>query len=143
MDCLWKGNGPGNLDNDAIGVANQWDFNEDLMKRRTEIASLLERFKVDPVQTRHEVRVELGWIEELAAEIFALVVFTCDGLLEIEELNLSGGARFFRIAKKLPMKLQVIICHCVVGSPGESIRVPLRERGFRELAKLVLVQGFC
>ena len=62
---------PGNEKNDAIGVAKK--------KGKTEVVSLLERFKANPDQTRSEIRKELGWFGE-AAEIFALVVFLCDGL---------------------------------------------------------------
>ena len=71
---------PGNEKNDAIGVAKK--------RGKTEVVSLLERFKDNPEETRHEMRMELGWFDEMAAEIFALVVFLCDGLLEIKEENL-------------------------------------------------------
>ena len=67
---------PGNENNDAIGVAKK--------KGKTEVVSLLERFRDHPAETRYEVRVELGWVDEMAAELFAMVVFLCDGLLEIK-----------------------------------------------------------
>jgi len=40
-----------------------------------EIVSLLERFMANPTQTRHDVRVKLGVLDELAAEVFALTIF--------------------------------------------------------------------
>jgi len=43
---------PGNVKTDAIGAAKR--------KGKTEVASLLERFKRDPAKTRSEVRKELG-----------------------------------------------------------------------------------
>ena len=43
------------------------------------IATLLRRFKAHPEQIRREVRVKLGFPDELAAEVFALAVFLCDG----------------------------------------------------------------
>ena len=51
---------------------------------RPEIVSLLERFIADPAQTRHEVRVKLGVLDELAAEVFALTIFLCDDLLHLK-----------------------------------------------------------
>ena len=111
--------------------------------------------------------VELGWLDELAAEFFALVVFLSDGLLEIkEEESMTGAkeenkagafsffkmtrwlsvekekpiihpnhARFFRIAKELPMELQMLLCHCVVGSTGENISGEQRELAFKHLTR--------
>ena len=55
---------------DAIGRAKR--------EGKTEMVTLLERFKENPEETRHQVRVELGWYYELAAEMFALVVFVSD-----------------------------------------------------------------
>jgi len=66
---------PGDGDTDTIGVAKTY--------RNSDMATLLERFKSDAAQTRHAMRVELGWYEKLAAEMFALVVFVSDGLLHI------------------------------------------------------------
>ena len=121
---------PGNEKNDAIGVAKK--------RGKTEVVSLLERFRDHPEETRHEVRVELGCFDEMAAEIFALVVFLCDGLLEIKEENMTGAARFFRMAKRLPMELQMVLCHRVVGSAGENIPGEQRELAFKELARKLL-----
>ena len=51
---------PGDVDKtDAIGVAKQ--------RGKTEVVTLLERFKSDAAQTRHAVRVELGWYDEAAS----------------------------------------------------------------------------
>jgi len=152
---------PGDVDNtDAIGGAkkNGW----------TEVASLLERFKENPEETRHMVRVELGWYDDLAAEMFALVVFVSDGLLQVTQGNqptltlaarflsiafrkLSrkshnpnpkppdfGSLRFFRIATRLPLDLQMVLCHRVVGSGKEIIPGKDSEVAFKELAKTLL-----
>jgi len=42
---------------------------------KPQVVRLLERFIAHPAQTRHEVRVKLGLLDALAAEIFALTVF--------------------------------------------------------------------
>jgi len=63
---------PGDVDKtDAIGAAK-------MLGKKAELVNLLERFKSDASQTRHQVRVELGWYDEAAAEVFALVVFVSD-----------------------------------------------------------------
>jgi hypothetical protein len=43
---------------------------------------LLVKLRVDPVGVRQEVRMEMGWHTRRASEIFALVVFLSDGLLQ-------------------------------------------------------------
>ena len=68
---------PGDIDNtDAIGVAEEYC--------KAEVVTLLERFKSDATKTKHAMRVELGLLDELAAEMFALVVFVSDGLLQVK-----------------------------------------------------------
>lgn len=52
---------PGNRGEDVIGTAKDGGY--------TGVASLLERFKKSPDQTRHKVRVELGWFNEMATSL--------------------------------------------------------------------------
>jgi len=97
--------------------------------------TLLERFKGDATKTRHMVRVELGLIA-LAAEVFALVVFVSDGLLKIKDTTTATpAARFFSLARRLPLELQMVLCHLVMGSSKETIPGKESEAAFRELAK--------
>ena len=95
----------------AVGVAMKYRYNE--------VVSLLERFKADPTQTKSEIRKELCWFDEMAADMFALVIFLCDGLMRISEETTNEAARFFRIIQRLPMELQMILCLRAVGSTGE------------------------
>jgi len=120
---------PGDVDKtDAIGVAKK--------KGKTEVVTLLERFKGDAAKTRYAMRVELGLVDELAAEVFALVVFVSDGLLHINDTTApSPAARFFSIARRLPLELQMMLCHRVVGSAKEIIPGKEREVAFKELAR--------
>jgi len=94
----------GDLDTtDAIGGAKAND--------KTEVVTLLERFKQNPEETRHAVRLELGWYDEAAAAIFALVVFVSDGLLQVKDTTTpSPAVRFFMIARRLPLELQMMLC---------------------------------
>jgi len=69
---------------DAIGEAKTYG--------KAEVATLLERFKKNPEESRYAVRMEPGLVDEVAAEVFAMVVFVSDGLLQIKEtrpLNLQ------------------------------------------------------
>ena len=118
---------PGKDKTDVIGVAKKW--------RRTEVVALLERFKSDAAQTRHVMRVELGLLDELAAEMFALVVFVSDGLLRIKRKASIPAARFFRIAAQLPLELQMVLCFRQAGSGKEIIPGRESEVAFKELAR--------
>jgi hypothetical protein len=120
---------PGNEINDAIGGAKE--------SGKTEVISLLEKFKVNPDQTRNEIRKELLWFGE-EAEFFALVIFLSDGLLEIKVETSGEAARFFRMARKVPMELQVVLCYRVVGSMRMNIPGEEREAAFKQLARQLL-----
>jgi len=120
---------PGDVDKtDAIGVAKE--------EGNTEVVTLLERFKENPLETRHMVRVELGWYDEAAAEMFAMVVFVSDGLLQINDATTTTpAARFFNIATQLPLELQMVLCFRQVGSAKEIIAGKESEVAFKELAR--------
>jgi len=120
---------PGDVDQtDAIGVAKK--------KGKTEVVSLLERFKENSLETRHAMRVELGLLDEVAAEMFAMVVFVSDGLLQVKDTTTpSPAARFFNIARRLPLELQTIVCHLVMGSTKEIILGNESEVAFKSLAR--------
>ena len=126
---------PGDVDYpDAIGKAKK--------EGETEVATLLERFKSDTARTRHAMRVELGWYDDLAAEMFALVVFVSDGLLQVNETISTPGARYFSIATQLPLELQMVLCHRVVGSAKELIQGKESEVAFKYLDETLLWSSF-
>ena len=80
--------------------------------------------------------MELGLLDDLAAEIFALVVFVSDGLLQIKDTTTpSPAASFFTIATQLPLELQMVLCHRQVGSAKEIIPGKESEVAFKELAR--------
>jgi len=118
---------PGELVTDAIGASKRHGH--------AEVVTLLERFKENPGVTRHQVRLEIGWYDELAAKMFALVVFVSDGLLQIKDTPPSPAARFFSIAARLPLELQMLLCHQVVGSGKGIISGKESEVAFKELAR--------
>jgi len=73
--------------------------------------------------------------------MFALVVFVSDGLLEIKDTT-TTAARFFSIARRLPLELQMMLCHRVVGSAKEIIPGKDSEVAFKELARRLLWSSF-
>jgi len=116
------------------------------MYERTEVVSLLERFIANPAQTRHEVSVKLGMLVALAAEVFALTVFLCDDLLQFKPASHPAAAaataaaiRFFAIASKLPMELQMLLCHRAVGSMKQNILRQDSEAAFKSLARTLFL----
>ena len=119
---------PGDVDKtDAIGRAKMWG--------NSEAVTLLERFQSDATKTRHAVRVELGWYDKLAAEMFALVVSVSDGLLQIKDTTTpSPAARYFSIASQLPLELQMVLCFRHLGLRKEIIPGKESEAAFKELA---------
>jgi len=116
------------------------------MKNQTEVVSLLEKFLINSTQTRLEIRVKLGGLDELAAELFALIVFLCDGLLRLKPAraaatasrNSTAAIRFLNVARRLPMELQMMLCHRVGGSAKDSILSNSSEDAFKSLARMVL-----
>ena len=118
---------------------------------KVDVFRLLERFLKNPAQTRRDFRVRFGVLEELAAaELYALTVFLCDGLLQLkpaQALVPSGPAaaptaaatRFFAMVSKLPMELQMILCHRVVGSKKQNIPHNDSEIAFQGLARSLLL----
>ena len=95
----------------------------------------------NPALTHHELRVKLGALDDLAAEIFALTVFLCDELLLLKPAShpatLNPATRFFAIAKRLPLELQMILCHRGVGSMKQNIRHKDSEPAFESLATIL------
>ena len=88
--------------------------------------------------------MKLGALGELAADVFALTVFLCDGVLRLKPALVSSrpsGLRFFAIASKLPMELQMILCHRVFGSTKLNILRHDSEIAFKSLVRILFSQS--
>jgi len=92
------------------------------------------------LQTRHELQVKLGVLDKLAAEVFALLVFYCDNLIQFKPMRASrrkpvdsGVTGFFVIASKLFMELQMVLSHRVVGLGKQNILQKDSEAAFKTL----------
>ena len=114
---------------DAVGGA--------MKNYKADVVTLLERFKEHLEETRHAVRLEISWYDGVAAEMFALVVFVSDGLLQIKDTTPTPAARFFSIAAQLPLELQMVMCFRQVGSAKEIILGKESEVAFKELARIL------
>ena len=102
----------------------------------------------DPAQTRHELRVRLGVLDELAAEVYALTVFLCDDLQLKPASHLAATpnhaapaatTQLFAIVKRLPMELQMMLCHRAVDSMKQNILRKDSESAFKSLARILLL----
>jgi len=126
---------PGDVDKtDPIGVVK--------VQGKKKVLTLLERFKKNAAETRHAIRVELGLVDVLAAEVFTLVVFVSDGLLQINDTKTTTpAARFFNIARLLPLELQMVLCFRQVGSDKEIISGKDSEAAFKFLATRIEESG--
>ena len=85
-------------------------------------------------------------LDELASEIFSLTVFLCDELVQLKPALTPAPAadattRFFTIASKLPMELQMILCHRAVGSTKQNILRKDSEVAFKSLARILLLDS--
>jgi hypothetical protein len=114
-------------------------------RRYSKVVSLLESFLANPSQTRYEIRIKLGVFDELSAAVFALIVFVCDDLLQLRHTAsvssiIDQTVRFFSIATKLPMEVQMILCCRAVGSMKQNILRKDSEPAFKSLARSLLSQ---
>ena len=72
--------------------------------------------------------------EDFAGETFATIVYYCDGYLNLVDRSSKAG-RFFSIAKKLPLELQMILCNRLHDMEGDLIPGVMREKSLKFVAK--------
>ena len=119
---------------------------------KSNVVLLLTRATQNLSQTRLGLQVEFGLTDGLVADLFAAVVFLCDDLLRVKpqahlttRLFPSTNAlsrRFFNIAVRLPMELQMILCHRAYDSHKENVLIKDSEAAFRSLAALLMASSF-
>jgi len=102
-----------------------------------EAKDLLRAFCRDSPAVVHTLLVELGSAPESAAGRFAVTVFLSDGLLRIQPLRSADKrCRFLRLAARLPLELQMILCHRSVSVSADIILKKHSEPAFRALARV-------
>lgn len=111
-------------------------YSKEQNEGRAKLRALLTLLMENPGETRNQLRVELGWWDLGAVDFFAIVVFLCDGLVEIGNSQENPeAARFLKIACQLPLELQMTLCHRVVRSRRNLISARNSELAFKALAK--------
>jgi len=138
------------IDWDKKGV--HWDISYSphdisLLEKDPETAVLLFQFKENPGKTRHQVGVDLLEPECLAAELFALVVFLADDFVHLvpetqqqqQEQSKKRRClqRFFSLAMRLPMELQMVLCSRACGSVRGNITTRQLEPALVRVAALL------
>jgi len=101
------------------------------------IAVLLDSFEADPATTRQQLRELPELRDPFISDLFALVVFICDGLLNVSVESSSSSARFFRIAQLFPMELQMVLCNRAFGAVKSSVLTKYSEPAFKKLGRLL------
>jgi hypothetical protein len=78
---------------------------------------LLQRFQRNPETTRRDIQKDLESGTQLIARIYALIVLIGDGYFTIRQNHrASVTARFFRMTSRLPIELQMVMCHRLFNS---------------------------
>ena len=110
------------------------------------IKSLILMHKKDPKKTRASLQFDLGITVQHSAELFAMVVFLSDDYLTIRKsATASPQYKFFSIAKRLPLELQMVLCNRVCGLcslkdeiiPHNPKEAALQKVGYRFFAEEV------
>ena len=114
------------------------------------IAALIDSFEADPAATRQQLRELPELRDSFMSDLFALVVFLCDGLLLTVDAESSASffvfftkpstsqaVRFFRIAQSLPMELQMVLCNRVFGSGKDHVLTKHSEPAFKKLGRFL------
>ena len=99
------------------------------------IGRLLERLVENEHRVRFETRRELGLGPNDPELLFATTVLLCDDFYTISPAGDSSSSRFFKILKKLPMELQMVISNMTYGIAKESIPRSLFEGALKTLAE--------
>ena len=108
-----------------------------------ELLSLVTILRDDPARARLEAKLGFPLQLELVAELFAVVIFLSDGLLQVktdyQQPSADKMVRFLIISQQLPMELQMLLCHRVFDSNQDNITSIQAETGFKQLADSYLI----
>lgn len=65
------------------------------------------------------------------------MVLLCDGYLKLLGDDSSPAHRFFKMAARLPMELQMVVCNRAYGSPKDSINSTQFNQGLKSVLKMI------
>ena len=113
-------------------ISGVWEYCE------ADAVRLLKKFRKDPGGTTTELRKKLRCLHRNPADAFAAVVFLSDGYLRLKSRTGKTGIQaktFFKIAQRLPMELQMLLCQRVYSSKKTSIPTKDTEAALMSLAQ--------
>ena len=108
------------------------------------IAELLDFFDLDPATTRQQLRELPELRDTFISDLFALAIFLCDDFLTVSAesaFTSTTAARFFQIAQRLPMELQMLLCNSVFGNVKNSVLSQHSEPAFKKLGRQLATSG--
>ncbi|AYV76529.1 MAG: hypothetical protein Terrestrivirus8_22 [Terrestrivirus sp.] len=89
---------------------------DDIIINSDEMEDLIERYKKDP----ETVRLNLILGDNI--DLYRDIVFMCDGYFELDESSENtNGVKFMKIARQLPLELQMVLIHRMSGSLMNNI----------------------
>ena len=115
-----------------------YDIEEDFQRRRLKgplCADLIDEYEHDRVAARNRLRRLPGLREYFIGHLFALVVFHSDNFVVTRDNADVSCKRFFDIASRLPLEVQMVLCNRVFGSPKDIILSRDSEPGFKFLVR--------
>jgi len=98
-------------------------------------ADLIDEYERDPMTMRHRLRCQPRLREYFIGHLFALVVFHSDNFVVTRDNADVSCKRFFDIASRLPLEVQMVLCNRVFGSPKDIILSRDSEPGFKFLVR--------
>ena len=108
-------------------------------KKRIPAGRPMARFERNPLQVCHDVGVKWNVEKFMVAELYAMVVFTCDGLLALKspkhtrKIKNWKRTKFLKIAQQLPMELQMLMCNRVYSMARDGVPLKESEAAFHSL----------
>lgn len=100
-----------------------------------EMFNLLTAYRSNPGEVRRRLCQELGWCTS-ARDLFALIIFVCEGLLDPQ--SDTPSARFFRIAARLHLDLQMVLVNRCQGLAPTLVPLFDRRMGIERMAQFCL-----
>jgi hypothetical protein len=100
------------------------------------IRHLATKLEKNPRYTRFSFCIDLNHGTERSLFLFALVILECDGFLKIKKEKESDLQRFFSMAGRLPIEIQMILCNMAYGSTGEIIKSKDLDMGLKKWTEM-------
>ena len=101
---------------------------------------LIKQLYERPISIRHYCRMKIRFNASVIADTFSLVVFFCDGFVKTTKIVNETTfremkiMRFFTIASRLPIELQMLLCNRTHDSVKDTVLTEVSEGALQSLA---------